>query len=106
MIDPSKSQIICITNLQQYKLHLKIDDNITLPYPFPEVPGIIWDYNSFLFLIFRSTLTLVEECGESVTRYIYQKSTHQIGTLLQKLIKYMEDNVYYLIPRIIFILLI
>ena len=69
MIDPIKSQIICITNLQQHKLHLSIDDTITLPYPFPEVPGIIWDYNSFLFLIFRRTLTLTEECGESVIRY-------------------------------------
>ena len=87
MIDPSKSQIICITNLQQHKLHLKIDDNITLPYPFPEVPGIIWDYNSFLFLIFRRTLTLVEECGESVTRYNISKINPSNWGLITKVNK-------------------
>ena len=69
MIDPPKSQIICITNLNHYKLTLKAGETITLPYPFPEVKGITWDYNSFLFLIFRRTIRLSKECGiESLIR--------------------------------------
>ena len=63
MIDPSKSQIICLTNLNHYKLILNDENTITLPYPFPEVKGITWDYNSFLYLIFRKTIRLSEECG-------------------------------------------
>ena len=68
MIEPKKMQIICIANLQHHKLALKADDTITLPYPFPEVGGITWDYNSFLILIYRRTIRIKEECGESVLK--------------------------------------
>lgn len=68
IIDPIKKQIICIANLQQQKVTLKNGDEIILPYPFPEVNGIIWDYNSFLFFVFRRTIMITEECGESVLK--------------------------------------
>ena len=68
MIDPIKKKIICISNLQKHKLPLKKDDTITLPYPFPEIEGISWDYNSFLLMIFRRTITINEDCGESVLK--------------------------------------
>ena len=68
MIDPKKMQIICTANLQHHKIILQADDAITLPYPFPEVEGIIWDYNSFLLMIYRRTIRLTKECGESVLK--------------------------------------
>ena len=52
MIDPIKKQIICIANLQSHKIALNAQDSITLPYPFPEVEGIYWDYITFLYNIF------------------------------------------------------
>ena len=68
MIDPKKMQIICIANLQHHKITLQAEDTVTLPYPFPEVDGIIWDYNSFLLLVYRRTIRLTKECGESVLK--------------------------------------
>lgn len=68
IIDPSKSQIICIGNLQQNKVTLYPNDSISLPYPFPDVDGIIWEYNSFLTLIYRRTIKISEECGDSVLK--------------------------------------
>ena len=77
MIDPSKSQIICITNLNHYKLTLKPEETITLPYPFPEVNGIVWHYNSFLFLIFRRSIRLSEECGAD---YVIRTNITKLNT--------------------------
>ena len=68
MIDPIKKQIICIANLQSHKIALNAQDSITLPYPFPEVEGIYWDYITFLYNIFRRTIRINGECGESVLR--------------------------------------
>lgn len=68
IIDPSLKQIICITNLEQQKTDLKIDDYISLPYPFPEVKGIIWNYMSFLFLVYRRVIDITEQCGEPILK--------------------------------------
>ena len=68
LLNPNEKQLICTTNLQQYKLFLEEGDTITLPYPFPDVQGIIWDYNTFLTMVFRKRFTLTEECGESVLK--------------------------------------
>ena len=68
IINSIDKQILCTTNLQQHKLLLNKDDAIILPYPFPEVDGIIWDYNSFLYTIFRRRIVLNGECGESVLK--------------------------------------
>ena len=87
MIDPKKNQIICITNLQQYKLTLDKDNSITLPYPFPEVKGIRWDYNTFLFMIFRRTIRLSEICGESVLKSKVSKLDTSKWDLITKINK-------------------
>ena len=68
IIDPSLSQIICITNLEQQNTKLGVDEMISMPYPFPEVEGITWHYISFLFLIYRRLIKLESECGESVLK--------------------------------------
>ena len=87
MIDPKKNQIICITNLQQYKITLDKDDSITLPYPFPEVKGIRWDYNTFLFMIFRRTIRLDNTCGESVLKSKVSKLDTSKWDLIAKINK-------------------
>ena len=87
MINPLNSQIICITNLQNHKISLKVNDSITLPYPFPEVEGIIWDYNSFLLLVFRRTIKLNEECGESVIKLNISKLNPKKWSLISKVNK-------------------
>ena len=68
MVDPYKSQIICITNLEQQKIFLNEGDKIILPYPFPNVEGIIWDYPTFLTLVYRRVITLNEGCGKTVLK--------------------------------------
>ena len=64
VIDPTKNQIICITNLEQQKVYLNSGDKITLPYPFPQVEGITWDYPSFVTMIYRRVITI----GDLITK--------------------------------------
>ena len=73
IIDPKKNIISCITNLEQQKRFLETDDIITLPYPFPTLSGIVWDYDSFLGLIYRRVIYMKEECGSKVTRLDFSK---------------------------------
>ena len=87
MIDPQKMQIICITNLQHQKLKLKVDDAITLPYPFPEIEGISWDYFSFISLVYRKSIRLTEECGESVLKSTTSKLDTSKWDLIVKINK-------------------
>ena len=87
MIDPQKMQIICITNLQHQKLKLKVDDAITLPYPFPEIEGISWDYFSFISLVYRKSIRLTEECGESVLKSTTSKLDASKWDLIVKINK-------------------
>jgi hypothetical protein len=70
ILDPQKLKIFCKTNLHQQRVNLKATDQITLPYPFPEVPGIAWEYNSFINMVFRRTIYLNEECSDSSIRFV------------------------------------
>ena len=63
VVDPYIYKIICITNLEQQHLDLSVDDYILMPYPFPQVEGIIWEYNSFLRLIYRTIIKIKKYCG-------------------------------------------
>ena len=92
IIDPIKNQIICIANLQQQKVSFANGDQITLPYPFPEVDGIIWDYNSFLSLIYRRTIVITEECGESVLRSNITKLHSSKWDLITKINKIYDGK--------------
>ena len=92
IIDPIKKQIICFANLQQQKVTLKSGDRITLPYPFPEVDGIIWDYHTFLFSIFRRTIEITEECGESVLKSNITKLHSSKWDLITKINKIYDGK--------------
>ena len=92
IIDPIKNQIICIANLQKQKVTFKNGDQITLPYPFPEVDGIIWDYNSFLHLIYRRTIVITEECGESVLKSNILKLRSSKWDLITKINKIYDGK--------------
>ena len=92
IIDPIKNQIICIANLHQQKVTFANGDQITLPYPFPEVDGIIWDYNSFLLLIYRRTIVIAEECGESVLRSNIAKLGSSKWDLITKINKIYDGK--------------
>ena len=70
ILDPKKLKIFCKTNLHQQRINLKSNNQITLPYPFPEVPGIAWEYNSFINMVFRRTIYLNEDCNESSIRFV------------------------------------
>ena len=68
IIDAHKNKIICVTNLASHKIELNKGDEITLPYPFPEIKDVVWEYHSFLYNIYRRTIYLKEGCGESVVK--------------------------------------
>ena len=70
IIDPKKLKIFCKTNLQQQRVNFQEGDQITLPYPFPEVEGIIWDYSTFVFTVYRRTIGITEECLDSSLRLV------------------------------------
>ena len=68
IIDPVKSKIICMANLHKQKMTLQEGDELTLPYPFPLINNIMWEYVSFVDMIYRRSIKIVENCGESVLR--------------------------------------
>ena len=87
IIDPVKSQIICITNLEQQKIFLNAEDTITLPYPLPNVDGIHWDYPSFVTLVYRRIITINEGCGKTVLKSNLYKVNPSKWDLLTKINK-------------------
>ena len=104
ILDPKKSQIICITNLEQQKVFLKTDDVLILPYPFPTIEGIIWDFPSFVTIIYRRVIRIQEECGTTVIKSNLNKVNPNKWDLLTKINKIydgqcllsneQEDNYY------------
>ena len=104
ILDPKKSQIICITNLEQQKVFLKADDVLILPYPFPTIEGIIWDFPSFVTIIYRRVIRIQEECGTTVIKSNLNKVNPNKWDLLAKINKIydgqcllsneQEDNYY------------
>ena len=104
ILDPKKSQIICITNLEQQKVFLKVDDVLILPYPFPTIEGIIWDFPSFVTIIYRRVIRIQEECGTTVIKSNLNKVNPNKWDLLTKINKIydgqcllsneQEDNYY------------
>ena len=87
VIDPTKNQIICITNLEQQKVYLNSGDKITLPYPFPQVEGITWDYPSFVTMIYRRVITIGEGCGQTVIKSELSKVNPTKWDLITKINK-------------------
>ena len=104
IIDPKNSQIRCITNLEQQKVFLKEDDSLILPYPFPDVEGIIWDFPTFVTIIYRRVIIIKNGCGTTVIKSSLNKVNPTKWDLLTKINKIydgqclladeQEDNYY------------
>ena len=92
IIDPNQLKIKCLSNLQQQRISLLEDETITLPYPFPEVEGVIWDYNSFLLTIFRRTIYLTQECSDSEVRLSVSKLNLTQWDLITKVNKIYDGE--------------
>ena len=87
MIDPTKNKIICITNLEQQKTYLDTESPIILPYPFPYVSGIKWDYPTFVSTVYRRAITLDEGCGRQVIKSSLSKVNPENWDLITKVNK-------------------
>ena len=87
ILDPTKNRIICITNLEQQKTYLDTKTPIILPYPFPYVYGISWDYHSFVSIVFRRAINLNEGCGKQVIKESLFKVNPENWDLITKVNK-------------------
>ena len=63
VINGPKSHIYCLHSFQNYVWSLPDDSRLELPYSFPEVKGIRWDYDSFLRTIYRYLWRSIGNCG-------------------------------------------
>ena len=69
LISPNTNKIFCYANFENYDLVIKEGDGIELPYPFPEIENIEWDYDSFLSLVYRRVWKLEDTCGDGELGY-------------------------------------
>ena len=92
ILDPKKKQIICITNLEQQKIYLKEDISIILPYPFPKVEGINWDYPTFMTTVYRRAINLENGCGLSVIKKNFANVNPSKWDLLAKINKIYDGQ--------------
>ena len=92
ILDPDKSQIICLTNLESQMTFLDTIDPITLPYPFPHVDGIEWDYKTFVKIIYRRAIYLDEQCGTNVTKSSISKLKSSKWDLITKVNKVYDGQ--------------
>ena len=63
IIDGPKSNIFCFHSLNNYVWSLALDSRMEIPYSFPYIEGIKWDYDSFLSRIYRYLWRTTENCG-------------------------------------------
>jgi len=63
VIDGPKSNILCFHSFSNYVWSLVDNSRIELPYTFPEIKGIKWDYDSFLRKIYRYLWRTAGNCG-------------------------------------------
>ena len=63
VIDGPKSKILCFHSFSNYVWSLNDNSRIELPYSFPEIEGIKWDYDTFLTKIYRYLWRNKGNCG-------------------------------------------
>ena len=63
ILDGPKSNIACFHSFSNYVWTLPNNSKIELPYSFPEIEGIRWDYDSFLKKISRNLWRNDRPCG-------------------------------------------
>jgi len=64
MLDYSKSQIYCSRAILDEADYITKETYLQLPYPFPELEDIEWDYETFLQKIYRKVWTAEKDCGK------------------------------------------
>ena len=63
VIDGSKYKILCFHSFDNYVWSLSDNSRVELPYSFPNIEGIRWDYDSFLRSIYRYLWRTQGNCG-------------------------------------------
>ena len=63
MLDYNKAQIFCFRAFSDDADFIKKLDYLQIPYPFPEIEDIVWDYESFLKNVYRKVLISNATCG-------------------------------------------
>ena len=63
ILDGPNSKFSCFHSFANYVWSLSANSKIELPYSFPNLEGIRWDYDSFLRRIYRSLWTIQSNCG-------------------------------------------
>ena len=63
VIDGPNKKISCFHSFSNYVWSLSIDSRVELPYSFPDIDGIRWDYDKFLEKIYRHLWKATENCG-------------------------------------------
>ena len=77
MLDYSKSQIYCSRAISDEADYITKETYLQLPYPFPELDDIEWDYETFLQKIYRKVWAAGKECGnEDILNTLSAKRTN------------------------------
>ena len=63
VIDGPNEKILCFHSFSNYVWSLSDNSRVELPYSFPYIEGIRWDYDSFLTKIYRYLWRTVGNCG-------------------------------------------
>ena len=63
VIDGPNSKILCFHSFSNYVWYLSEESRIELPYSFPIIEGIRWDYDSFLTKVYRHLWRTNGDCG-------------------------------------------
>ena len=82
IIDGPNLNVYCFHSFQNYVWSLADNSRIELPYSFPEIKGIRWDYDSFLRRIYRYLWRTIGNCGLE----------YQINPKLNKYNNFIENN--------------
>ena len=64
MLDYTKKQLFCFRSFSDEEDYIEENTYLQLPYPFPELEDIEWDYESFLKKIYRKVWNTNTACGE------------------------------------------
>ena len=63
VLDGIKSKVLCFHSFSNFVWSLGQNSRVELPYLFPQLEGIIWDYDSFLRIIYRNLWRTEGNCG-------------------------------------------
>ena len=65
IIDGPKSNVYCFHSFNNYIWSIAQDTRMEIPYSFPFIDGIRWDYDTFLRKVYRYLWRVSENCGLS-----------------------------------------